>query len=157
MLCYDSDRPGLIPPEAAAILIYGDGDTKWTPAEIARFPHARRRTISVLNNPKIAAVLDVELGDAAPADAPGFLAYRREHYGDDGAIYCNRATLPKVQAELALLHGDYRIWLATLDGTKPTGITGGGRLVAVQFERDPEDRYDVSVIYDTAWLRQPPA
>ena len=150
MICYDSTRPWLIPAAAAeAVLMYADGEFEWKPQDKARFPHARYRSISVLNNPKIAAVLDVEKGDATPADAPGFIRARP----GDAAIYCNRATLPAVQAAC---HGlDYRVWLATLDGTRPTAITGGGTLAAVQYFGGLHTPYDLSVVYDEAWMRQP--
>lgn len=149
--CYDSTRPDLIPASAPAVLIYADGLFKWSHADKARFPHARHRAISVLNNPSIAAVLDVELGDATPQDAPEFIKKR----GGDACIYCNRATLPAVQKACAGL--DYRVWLATLDGSKPTSIRGGGKLVAVQYQGGQQAHFDVSVVYEPDWLRPPPA
>lgn len=149
--CYDSTRPNLIPASAPAVLIYADGAFKWTHEDKARFPHARHRAISVLNKPSVAAVLDVELGDATPEDAPGFIKAR---FGD-ACIYCNRSTLPAVQRACAGL--DYRVWLATLDGSKPTSIRGGGKLAAVQYQGGQKAHFDLSVVYDVSWLRDPPA
>jgi hypothetical protein len=148
LLCLDSTTPAAIPAVAPAVLIYADGKFAWTEQQIALFPKAARRRISVLNQPRLAAVLDVERGDATPADAAGFIKAR----GQDACIYCSRDTLTQVLAETRGL--DYRVWLATLDGTLPTALDGapaGVTLAAVQFWNVP-GRYDLSIVYDTAWL-----
>jgi hypothetical protein len=149
---YDSAHPEHIPAAAAAILPYADGRYRWPLEQVARFPDARRRYITVAGNAAIASVADVEAGDLAPGEAPAFIRARRILFPRTRpTIYCNRSTLPLVQEACAGL--DYNVWLATLDGDKPTAITGGGRLVAVQFEGGPDAGYDVSVVYDEHWLR----
>lgn len=52
---------------------------------------------------------------------------------------------------------DYRVWLATLDGSLPTELTdapAGVTLAAVQFWNVP-GHYDQSIVYDTAWMGDP--
>jgi hypothetical protein len=75
--------------------------------------------------------LDVEKGDATPADVPGWLDERRKVTGDTGGIYCDRATLEAV--EHAAGDRPHQLWVATLDGTVDVAVPGGaGHLVAVQ-------------------------
>lgn len=79
--------------------------------------------------PNGAMWLDVERGDASAADVPGWLD-ERARYGE-GGIYCNRDTLPSVEAAA----GDrpHWLWVATLDGTLDVPLPpGAGHLVAVQ-------------------------
>ena len=80
--------------------------------------------------PNGAMWLDVERGDAAVADVPGWLD-DRARYGE-GGIYCNRDTLPSV--ELAAGDRPHLLWVATLDGTTDVNLPepGVGHLVAVQ-------------------------
>ncbi len=152
MKAYDSARPLLIPGTAPAILPYADGRFAWPLAEVARFPRARRRYITVLGNPRIASICDVERFDVRPEHAPAFIRERRILYpGTLPTIYCNRSTLPAVQSAC---HGlEYRVWLATLDDTIPRSITGGGHLVAVQYRGGPDADFDISEVLDEHWLR----
>lgn len=151
LIAYDSAQPRLIPAAAAAILPYADGKFAWPLAQIARFPHARRRYITVLGNARIASIGDVENGNISPAGAPDFIDDRRAFFpGPRPTIYCNRATLPDVQSHCQ--GREYNVWLATLDGTVPTSITGGGHLVAVQYKGGPTAPYDETEVLDPAWL-----
>ena len=152
MRAFDSTRPTLIPGDAAAVLPYADGKYAWPLADIARFPRARRRYITVLGNPMTASICDVERFDVPPEHAPTFIRHRRILFpGTLPTIYCNRVTLPAVQEHCRGL--EYRVWLATLDGSIPQHITGGGQLCAVQFRGGPDDDYDVTEVIDPAWLR----
>ena len=154
LLAYDSARPELIPASAAAILPYADGLFAWPLDQVARFPRAARRYITVEADARIASIGDVESGDMAPEDAPDFIDERRARFpGPRPAIYCNRSTLPAVQSHCG--DREYDVWLATLDGSIPASITGGGRLVAVQFEGGGQAPFDVSKVLDPAWLRNP--
>jgi hypothetical protein len=153
MDAYDSTRPGLIPATAAAVLPYADGDFAWSLDSLARFPLARRRFITVFGNAQIASIFDIETGDGTPPQAPGFIRERRMRFpSTPPTIYCNRSTLPLVQQRCAGLH--YYVWLATLDGTIPESISGGGELVAVQYE-NVGGRYDVSRVLNDRWLHPP--
>jgi len=102
--------------------------------------------------PNGAMWLDVESGDAAVADVPGWLD-ERARFGE-GGVYCNRANLEAV--ELAAGDRPHLLWVATLDGTidipQPPGT---GHLVAVQ--AFPASwlpvHADLSVVLDSAyWL-----
>lgn len=154
LYAYDSTRPSLIPAEAGVILYYADGKYEWTSEDLARFPKARRRAITVEADPA-ANILDVESGDARPSDVPAFLrAWRHLHpEGECGTVYCSRSTLIAVQAICTVLC--YNVWLATLDGSKPRSIDGGGTLVAVQFAGGNMAEYDLSVVWDRSWPRRP--
>lgn len=147
---YDSTRPGLIPAGAECFFYYCDGNFRWSDESIARFPHAKRRAITVLGNPT-ANIADVEKGNMTPEDVPGFLRGWREHHPDGypGTVYCSRSTL--VQVQLWCKGMEFGVWLATLDGSIPTHITGGGTLLAVQYEGGPTAPYDVTRVLDEDW------
>ena len=76
--------------------------------------------------------LDVEKGDATPARVPGWLHEKAQRLGQVGGIYCNESTLPAVLDAAGPAPMD--LWLATLDGTLPEGLSlpPSVRLVAVQ-------------------------
>ena len=159
LLAYDSTRPELIPADAAVVLYYGDGRYAWTAEDLKRFPAARRRAITVLGDPAC-NIADVENGDMKPGDVPNHLrGWRHDHPGGEpGSVYCNRSTLPTVQAVCA--HAgigplDWNLWLSTLDGSRPVSVEGGGRLVAVQDQGGIDADYDVSVVWDRSWPRRP--
>ena len=79
--------------------------------------------------PNGAMWLDVERGDAAVADVPGWLE-ERARFGT-GGIYCDRSNLEAV--ELAAGDRPHLLWVATLDGTVDIALPPGhGHLVAVQ-------------------------
>jgi hypothetical protein len=99
--------------------------------------------------------LDVERFDANPSDAPAFIRERIRHGHHDATIYCNRSTFPAIQKACAGL--PYRLWLATLDGTKLTTFMGK-TVWACQFEtvRNADGPlYDVSEIFGTLDLTKP--
>jgi hypothetical protein len=154
MDAYDSTQPWLIPLEAPAVLIYADGLYKWSEASVKRLAHCRYRHITVLGDPA-ANICDVETGDVRPAQAPEFLrGWRNLHpTGSPGTIYCNRSTLPAVQAACQGL--EFNVWLATLDGSRPLSIAPPGRLVAVQYQGGAAAPYDLSVVWDESWPLRP--
>lgn len=82
---------------AAPIACYINGAFAWSPAQEAMF--ARKIRISVEPGQPSAAryarVLDVERGDARPADVPAFLA-ERDKVSPNGTIYCSLAAVPDV-------------------------------------------------------------
>jgi hypothetical protein len=160
MLGYDSTRPQLIPATADAIFPYADGAYAWSKADLDRFPGSRRRFITVTGDAHAAMICDVEHGDV-PADlteaevmqakaltARTFVA-RRRGLDRDAVIYCNRDTLTAVQAACAGL--EYRVGLATLDGSKPRCYSGAAQ-VGVQYL--DTGHYDVWELFDTSWLRR---
>jgi hypothetical protein len=103
--------------------------------------------------PDYARVLDVELGDARPAQCEewlqSFAGSNPAHAGGGrGVIYCDRATIKDVRAGTGrfALGRDYALWVATGDGSLATGPG----IVACQnvWART----YDSSVVFDPRWL-----
>lgn len=75
--------------------------------------------------------LDVEKGDATPAAVPGWLDERQAAGLGHGGIYCDRSSLPAVEAAAGTR--PHLLWIATLDGTLDiTPPAGYGVLAAVQ-------------------------
>ena len=96
--------------------------------------------------------LDVESGDATPADVPVWLDLRRQAGLGWGGIYCNRAGL----AAVLTAAGDrpFSLWLATLDGTiQQPALPAGVTLVAVQVYPAAMTGLDadISVVVDEAY------
>jgi hypothetical protein len=118
--------------------------------------------IDVNGSDVYADVLDVETGDATPAGAVVWVKAKlltKPVYPP--VIYCNRATLTPLFNAMgaAGLHvgTHFRLWVATLDGTRTvpdmTGVT------AVQYAGEPQTghHYDESIVYDDAWKAAAPA
>src|SRR6185437_10751663 len=149
-LMLDSTTPAVLPVNVGMIAGYINGRYAWTPAEFGKFPGARVR-INVTGVHGRGTVLDVESGDAKPSDAPGWYDSIDWIAKSQLAIYCNRTTLPAVID--AMGKRDWRLWLATLDGSMP--ITYLGRHVdAVQvldLGAHGGPNIDVSFVRNDAW------
>lgn len=154
-ILFDSTTPvASIPLDAEMVGTYCSGDG-FIPLHdvVERWPNAKQVRINVDGNPALGDCLDVENGDATPADVDPW-AHARLKAGvpmENLAVYCNRSTLPAVQAatSLKLFH-----WVATLDGTLI--IPGYGPLVApaaVQFiDLQPQGvNVDVSLVIEDGW------
>jgi hypothetical protein len=119
----DSTTPGAIPQSADRVALYFNGRFAATQDQAARFTQARVYWIDVLNtSPAACSILDIESGDASPADVPGWVAARLEaHPGAVCRLYSNLSTWPAVKAAVADMPGDHRAqvryWIAN-----PTGI-----------------------------------
>lgn len=94
---YDAVTPSRIPAGAAMVAGYANGRYANLAEMATRFPHAIRVSISVSASYHGATVLDVEIGDATPAEAPGWVKARRAA-GIDPTVYCNASTWPAVKA-----------------------------------------------------------
>lgn len=117
---------GTFPPGAALCALYVNGAFAVRPVIYGR----GRVWIDVTGRAANAASwLDVEQGDATPADVPGWLDAR--NIPDDQGIYCSVDSVAAVeQAAAGRPHG---LWVATLDGTvTPELPPVTGLLVAVQ-------------------------
>lgn len=120
------------------------------PAVVERF-YPRAHCFSIAVQPwLIAACLDVETGDATPADAPGW--YRKAKAAGQWrpCFYANASTMPAVQGELeraGIPRGDYRLWVAAYPGT---GVNVPAGMDAHQYtDHGPHgENYDVSVVSD---------
>lgn len=105
---YDSITAADIPADAAGVAGYVEGSWKWTAADWARFPRARKVTIAVWAADAYA--LDVEKGDATPEMAPDWIRRQQARGLAVPSIYCNDSTWPAVQAACAGL--SYDLWIA---------------------------------------------
>jgi hypothetical protein len=95
---YDSVTASDIPASAAMVAGYDTGPYAWSSADWNRFPDVPHVHIDTqASPPNTGQVLDVEEGDATPAQAPGWVVQRRAA-GADPTIYCNASTWPAVIA-----------------------------------------------------------
>ncbi len=157
----DSINAPLIPRDTPVVAGYGDGSWLWSPSWLDGsnwfdlFPNAVRLSIVVFA-PDAGDILDVESGDASPAEVPGWVRRFNRPHRRAATIYCNRDTWAPVVMALYTAGIDPQgpavdYWIATLDGTLDVGIVAGGkRPVAVQVW-DTGD-YDQSVILDPTWV-----
>jgi hypothetical protein len=96
----DGIEPAQVPGGFAIYAGYVGG--RWPSFEplAARYPAALHVSIAV-NAAEDARVLDVETGDATPAEAPGWAARQRAAGNPYPVIYCNTSTWPAVQVAFA--------------------------------------------------------
>ena len=156
---YDSASPWDIPAGAPAVAGYGDGIYVWKAASWARFPGVPHKVIAVKSSDD-GDVLDVENGDAAPADAPGWLTRQRARLQagevDRFATYCSES-LRQAVTEACQAAGVALPWEWVAVRTNTATMAEGPRVVATQWT-DDNNRYDVSQAM--AWwlgLTAPPA
>jgi hypothetical protein len=117
---YDS-APGIFPDDATSVALYVNGLYTWT----RPLAHAWTKVlwIDVLGTaPGQASILDVETGDARPADVPGWCSARLAAVPDSLLrLYCNLEKWPAVRAEVAALPADararVRYWIANPTGS----------------------------------------
>lgn len=153
----DSVEPSAIPLEnLAAVAGYGDGRWVWSPADWARFPESVVPLSIVVSAQNIGDILDVETGDATPADVPGWVKRFNRPGRRRPTIYSNRETWPSIVKALTNAGLDASAvdwWAATLDGV--TKLVVGA--VAVQYAgaQHTGGNYDESVIIDPSWIDVP--
>ena len=151
LLLRDSINAPLIPKDTPVVAGYGDGKYIWSPSWLDGsnwfdlFP-ASLHLVIVVNAAHAGDVLDVETGDATPADVPGWCDRFNRPGRRAPTIYCDRNTWPLVQQAVGNRRVDY--WIGTLDGTK---VVPGA--VAVQYV--DTGAYDESIIQDPAWVGFP--
>lgn len=139
---YDSVNPSRIPRDAEIVAGYVNGIYKWADSDWALFPNAVHVGIAVRASYDGGEVLDVEIGDATPAEAPGWVTMRRSH-DVDPSIYCNLSTWPTVvRAFQSAGVVEPHYWIAHYDGS-PTLPVGA---VAKQYQNTPG--FDVSSVAD---------
>ena len=111
--------------------------------------------ISVTADANMGDVLDVEVGDATPDQAHGWISMRKSSGLFRPTIYCSLDTVQAVRdgTREYVLGKDYDIWVARYDGSPLNVYTG---TAAKQYAALTD--YDVSVVYDTSWpYRKAPA
>jgi hypothetical protein len=142
----DSIDPFAIPLDVDVVAGYGDGNWVWPPAGWARFRGKPQLSI-VVNAGDQGDVLDVEKGDASPADLPGWCDRFQRPGRRAPTGYCNRDSWPACRAAVGARRVDW--WISTLDGTQD--VPGA---VAVQYAGSAMTggHYDLSVILDPSWI-----
>jgi hypothetical protein len=170
-LLADSTEPNLIPRRFAqqpnGVMGYFNGDYAWPPGEFARWPRWTRIGVRPLRlDPAAATVreLDVERGDASPADFPPFYqARKRPNHNAQAICYCDRSTVPLVAAALLRQLGqpalDGTLWHIAAPGwtAGPAALLAeivrlyGGPKIDLSMVWAIQDRfmgtYDVSTVY----------
>jgi hypothetical protein len=116
---FDSVTIDQIPANAQAVAGYVNGMFQTAPELLARFTHGRVLTIAVTADAD-AEALDVETGDATPADTPGWHKRQRGRGVARPCIYANASTMaggiiPLVRSG-AIPRGAVRLWSAHYTG-----------------------------------------
>lgn len=123
-IMYDAVTPGNIPAGAQLVAGYADGIYANLPELRARFPHATVVEIAVHWTTR-AHVLDVEPGDATPAQAVQWLTQTMRDVDTARlTLYCGTDRWPAVRAAVqAAGIGQPQYWVAQYDGdpTIPAG------------------------------------
>jgi len=148
---YDAVTARNIPTTAAIVAGYIDKIKlePWSAADWARFPGAVKVQIVKKAATNAGHVLDVEPGDATPAEAPGWVRMRRAA-GADPTIYMNSSTWPAVRkafTDQGVAQPHY--WVAQYDGN-PKWATGWAELgcVAKQYAGNVAPGFDLSSVAD---------
>lgn len=116
----------------------------WSGGDWALFPNAVKVTIVKKASTNGGHVLDVEIGDATPAEAPGWVKMRRAA-GADPTVYVQLSRWAEVRAAFATAKvAEPHYWIAHYDGD-PTIPAGA---VAKQYRGDVAPGYDVSSVLD---------
>jgi hypothetical protein len=142
---YDSVSAAKIPTTAVMVAGYVDGLYKWSVSDWNRFPRAVKVQIAVFATTNLGQVLDVERGNATPAQAPTWVVKRRA-LGVDPTVYCSESAWPAVRAAFRSQGiPEPHYWIASYPGIGPKIYAGS---VAHQYA-DPGP-YDLSVV-DNYW------
>lgn len=141
-------------PAAQMVAGYLTGQYAWTLAEWGLFPRAAHVTIVTQASVNAGDVLDVEQGDASPAETEGWIGLRKRSGLYRPTVYCSLSVVPAVRQGTGpyVLGRDYDLWVADWDGTTAPVYP---LAVAKQFKSTPG--YDVSAVFNDGWpLRSAP-
>lgn len=111
---YDAVTPANLPSGGDFYCAYVDGLYANVPQVRARFPHARLITIAV-SAAHDAMCLDIENGDATPAQAPEWVIRQIGRGLYRPIVYASQSLMPEVIAELTshgIARAEYRCWTA---------------------------------------------
>lgn len=145
-LMFDGVTPASVPAGAAIYAGYVGGEWPSYAALAAAHPAALHVSIAV-NADEDARVLDVESGDATPAQAPGWATAQRKGGNPYPVIYMDEANWPAVKAAFAgqgVAAPLYWVAAYVKDPTKVPAIPAGA--IAVQYY--DYGGYDASVVAD---------
>jgi len=151
---YDGVNPATVPAGADVYAGYVNGNWQTYNAFVQQHPNAQHVSISV-NSSGTAQVLDVEAGDAAAVDVPGWLNRMRAAGVHRPTVYCSRIGAPGYgwQNVIDACHAagvalpDF--WIADYtSGPHPLSLNG---INAVAVQWTDHGGYDESAIYDSTW------
>jgi hypothetical protein len=141
---YDGVDATRLPVSAQLVAGYVDGLYTWSAADWDRFPHSVKVRVAVFSTTNDGQVLDVEPGNATPAQSVDWVLMRRRA-GVDPTVYMNMSTWPTVRSAFqARGVAEPHYWVAEYDGveTIPAGA------VAKQYYNNNDLGYDLSVVAD---------
>lgn len=141
---YDGVDASRLPTNAELVAGYVDGLFTWSAADWARFPNAVKVRIAVFSSTNDGEVLDVEPGNATPAESVDWVLMRRRA-GVDPTVYMNASTWPTVRAEFSARGvAEPHYWVAQYDGV--AALPAGS--IAKQYYNNNQAGYDLSVVAD---------
>lgn len=144
---YDAVTPGNIlkaNPHPQMVAGYLNGIYTWTASDWALFPGAVHLGISVRASDHIGHVIDVEIGDATPAESVDWVLARRAA-GADPSLYCNASTWPAVVAAFSARGVPLPHWWGAQYDGNPALLPGS---VAKQYLGDIAPGIDISSVAD---------
>jgi len=131
IVMFDAVDISQIPAGPAAVAGYVDGAYQTAPALAARFPHAKLLTIAVIPAHD-AEGLDVETGDAAPEDAPGWTRRQEARKVQRPCLYASvepmQAQVIPVLKAAGITRASVRLWTAHYAGKHICGPSSCGEL-----------------------------
>lgn len=146
-------------PHAAKVAGYLNGRYAWSHSDWALFPNADHVTITVSASLNAGDVLDVEAGDAMPAEAAMWIRARKASGLHRPTVYCSRSVIPDVRVGTGrfVLGADYDIWVADYTG-QPHQVAAPGMPAAscAATQYSAANAYDVSAVYDPGWPHRLP-
>ncbi len=141
---YDGVDAGRLPVTAQLVGGYVDGNYRWSDADWARFPHSVKVRIAVFSSTNDGHVLDVEPGNATPAQSVDWVLLRRRA-GADPTVYMNSSTWATVRSAFRSRGvAEPHFWVAQYDNSAviPSGAIGK------QYYNNDSLGYDLSVVAD---------
>lgn len=159
---YDSVNPAEIPADAniATVGVAGYVGGIWPDYSeiVAKFPKARHKSVAV-NATEDADVLDIEKGDATPAEAPAWVKKQIARGVKKPGVYADASTMPEVLKALeagGLARSEYVVWIAHYVNAAPAYPFEQGA-DAIQWTQAAEGKdLDQSIAIDNFWdITQP--
>lgn len=121
----------------------------WSQSDWDLFPNAVKVQVVKKASSNFGHVLDVEPGDATPAQAPGWVKMRRAAGLATPTIYCNLSTWPSVQNEFNIQGVAQPLyWIAKYDDVKNFPSLNGITAIAKQYHGNDPNNYDLSWVAD---------
>jgi hypothetical protein len=139
---YDGVDAKKLPRDAAGVCGYVDGNYAWSKSDWALFPNAVKVRIAVFADTNDGHVLDVEPGNATPAESVDWVLMRRKA-GVDPTVYMNTSTWKEVIAAFRNRKvAEPHYWVAQYDNVKivPAGA------IAKQYYNNNALGFDLSVV-----------